>query len=166
VPLSQAMLMEKVTGELYQRFVRDNAEKMHVWASNSPWVSIGLFDFRSAMEWALHFEKVVPKLHQMIDVLTVFTYTDNDEDVILFRVLEYGRIESSSSRATTEHRRLYEAEARVSHLLIDRADTETLAWVRDEIEGTLAVGLADMFEKYLAEGMFPLVPIPTKAMTG
>lgn len=166
MPLSQADLLEQVTGELYRRFLHDTAEVMQEWASSHPHISMGLFDFRNAMEWALHFEKLVPKLRNMIEVVTVFTYADakKGEDVILYRALEYGWIESSGG--LTEHRRLYESKVSVSHMMVDRASREQLEWVREEVERTLMIGFADMFEEYLAEGLCPLVPIPEKAMTG
>jgi hypothetical protein len=164
---SQSDLMEQMTEELYRRFVYDNAERWHKEAEAMPWISVGQYDARSAIEWAHYFEDVVPVLRKMIEVLQVHIYTNYvlNEEIIVYRALESGWIGNSESGGLIEHRRLYETEARVSHFVLDNATSVAIAEVQAEVEKMLAIGLTDMFEDYLAKGLCTLVPIPEKAVT-
>lgn len=112
------------------------------------------------MEWAEHLEMITPDLVTMVRLLALRTYSEDDADVILYWAMEYGWVANSRSRGSIEYRRVYESSARISHMLIRSGPYAHTHELKSEIENILICGVADMFESYLAEGLFPLVPIP------
>ena len=158
--LSRSEILERVTGELHRRYLCDNAERWHRWAQETPGVDIARYDMRALMEWAEHLEMITPTLTTMVRLLALRTYSEDDADVILYWAMEYGWVANSRSRGSIEYRRVYTSEARISHMLIRYGPDAHMHELKSEVENMLICGVADMFEDYYAEGLFPLVPIP------
>lgn len=157
--LEPKWVLEHMTGEMYARFLRDNAERWQRWAAETPGVSIAHYDLRSMMDWALHFEKVVPALMGAISGLLFRRYQEPDGAIVFeAKFREVWKQENPDGLAVS-HYRDYEAKVSVSlPMLLAPRDEMREDFMRDELQRMMILGLVDAFEKYQQEGKHKIMP--------
>lgn len=156
--LNPKLVLEQMTGELYARFMHDNAEKHQQWAEkHQAGLTLAHFDIHSIMNWVEYFEPIVPTLVAAISGLMVRRYQEQD-DVIIELIFREEWVQEDASGFPLTRLKDYTAQVKVSLMLLvgQRMDMED--YMKRMIQETLIAGLVDAFERYQREGRHPIAP--------